>query len=159
RGLTRGWKEGVREMLPLLLGLSPMLLLLIAFKATVAPPNANVAAGKGLVSGLVSQATLSQLADPTRYLTIARDYGRALFEIGPGGSWPLPAAFPPLGGAPAGARPSAVLPLAVLLLMLLGYFVVYLVIPYDLHFYLDTSLHRLYMHVWPVALLWYFLVV
>jgi hypothetical protein len=159
RGLTLGWKEGAREMLPLVLGLFPALLLLIAFKANVAPPNVNVAAGRGFVSGLASQATLSQVADPSRYLTIASAYGRALLAIGPWAIVPLTGAFLLLGRVPRGARPPAALPLVVLTLMLLGYFVVYLIVPHDLNFYLDTSLHRLYMHVWPLALLWYFLVV
>jgi hypothetical protein len=43
--------------------------------------------------------------------------------------------------------------------MLAGFFAVYLPTPRDLAWHLSTSLHRLYMQVWPLALLGYFLVV
>ena len=41
---------------------------------------------------------------------------------------------------------------------MLGYAAIYLLISRDLRWHLDTSLYRLYMHVWPLGLFGYFLI-
>ena len=45
----------------------------------------------------------------------------------------------------------------VLLLMLAGYFIIYLISPYELNYHLMTSLNRLYMHLWPSAVFLFFM--
>ncbi len=47
----------------------------------------------------------------------------------------------------------------VILLMLVGYFLVYIITPLDLTYHLRTSLHRLFLHLWPATLFTTFLVV
>jgi hypothetical protein len=153
RGFAVGWREALREMLPLLLGLLPVALQLVYFKVCLAPPN-------DLVAGQGSHSTLSRLTDPARYGEIARASGKEfLTAIGPGAVLVLALAFVLLGRAPRAARPAAALPLLVLVLMLLGYFAVYLTTPHDLAWHLMSSLHRLYIQLWPLALLGYFSIV
>jgi hypothetical protein len=153
RGFAIGWKGAFRDMLPLLLGLLPVALLLVYFKAYLAPPN-------DLVAGQGPQSTLGRLTDAGRYALIVRAFGRDfLTTIGPGAVLVLALAFMLLGRAPRAARPAAALPLLVVLLMLLGYFAVYLTTPHDLSWHLGSSLHRLYIQLWPLALLGYFLIV
>jgi hypothetical protein len=152
RGRARGWKGAAREALPLLLGLLPVMALVVAYKLTVAPPN-------DLVSGQGSQTTLGRLTDPTRYRMIADAFVWVFFSIGPWAFVPLGLAFALLGPAPRPARALARLPLLVVVLMLLGFFGVYVLTPRDLHWQLETSLYRLYMQLWPSALLGYFLAV
>jgi hypothetical protein len=153
RGFSIGWKGAFRELLPLLLGLLPVGLLLVYFKACLAPPN-------DLVAGQGQQSTLSRLTDPTRYAMIARAFGgEFLTTIGPWAALTLALAFVLLGPAPRTSRGVAVLPLLVLVLMLLGYFAVYLTTPHNLAWHLASSLHRLYVQLWPLALLGYFLIV
>jgi hypothetical protein len=153
RGFAVGWKDALREMPPLLLGLLPVALLLAYFKVCLAPPN-------DLVAGQGAQATLSRLTDPARYGMIARAFrDDFLTTIGPGAVVVLALAFVLLGRAPRAARRAAALPLLVLVLMLLGYFAVYLTTPHDLAWHLTSSLHRLYIQLWPLALMGYFLAV
>ena len=45
----------------------------------------------------------------------------------------------------------------VLLLMLAGYFIIYLISPYELNYHLMTSLNRLYMQLWPSAVFLFFM--
>src|SRR4030095_266800 len=42
---------------------------------------------------------------------------------------------------------------AIVALLLIGYYGVYILTPYELRYHLDTSLERLFMHVWPAILL------
>jgi hypothetical protein len=151
-GLRHGWKAAAAELPALLLGVGPVLLVVVYFKATVAGAN-------DLVSGQGGQATLSRLADWPRYRTIAAGFFWELLYIGPGAVVVLALAFALLGSAPPQARRSAVVPLLVTALLLLGYIAVYATTPKDVYWHLRTSLHRLYMHLWPLALLGYFLVV
>ena len=44
-------------------------------------------------------------------------------------------------------------------LTLAGYFAVYLITPYDIHWHLRSSLNRLFLQVWPSAIFLFFLAV
>jgi hypothetical protein len=152
RSLALGWRKGLGELPALLLGLLPPLLLVAGFKTLLAPPN-------DLVAGQGTQATLGRLGDLARYRVIGASFGEALLLLGPGAVAGLLLAFALLGRAPRAVRPAGALPLLTLVLMLLGYLAVYVTTPNDLHWHLETSVARLVMHLWPLALLWYFLVV
>jgi hypothetical protein len=45
----------------------------------------------------------------------------------------------------------------IILLMLAGYFLVYVITPYDLEWHLNTSLSRLFVQLWPSFLFCFFL--
>jgi hypothetical protein len=151
-GSRHGWKRAAAELPALLLGVVPILLVVAFFKA-------NLAWANDLVSGQGGEATLSRLTNWDRYRTIAAGFFWELMYIGPGAVVVLALAFALLGPAPRQARRGAALPLLVLSLMLLGYLAVYATTPKDVYWHLKTSLHRLYMHLWPLALLGYFLMV
>jgi Dolichyl-phosphate-mannose-protein mannosyltransferase len=147
-----GVKQTIQELAYLLIGLLPAALLLAYFKIVLAPPN-------DLVEGQAAQSLVKRLTDPARYATIGSAFLWELLYIGPGAVVVLGAALVLLGRVPRESRPSAALPGLVTALMLLGYFAVYATTPYDVYWHLRTSLHRLYMQLWPLALLWYFLTV
>jgi len=49
-------------------------------------------------------------------------------------------------------RPAFRTAIAVVILMLAGYFGIYLITPYDLHWHLLTSLNRLFLQLWPAVI-------
>jgi hypothetical protein len=53
---------------------------------------------------------------------------------------------------------AALLPLAAVAIQLAGYFAIYVATPNDLDWQLNTSLPRLLLHVWPLAVAGIFLI-
>ncbi len=144
-------RAGVRrwyEMAAFLVGALPVVLVLAYFKLRLAPVN-------DLIAGQGAQATFARLVDVGRYGRIVWFYLVALVSIGPGLAVVLAVYRVLLGGAPGrSGRGHAV---AVLALMLTGYTVVYLTTPNELAWHLSDSVHRLFMQLWPSALLALFL--
>jgi hypothetical protein len=137
-----------RELAAFLVGALPVVLVLAYFKLHLAPVN-------DLIGGQGVRATLERLADVRRYGLIAWFYLVALVSIGPGLAVVLAVYRLLLGGAPL--RPGRGHTPAVLALMLAGYAVVYLTTPNELAWHLSDSVHRLFMQLWPSALLAVFL--
>jgi len=153
-----GLRAWLRETAALVLGLLPFVCLLLYYRVALVPAANYLLAAQG------GQTTLDRLTDGWRYRTILLTL---LFQLVPGHSahWStigyiLLAAIPYrllLGRNPGPTRRVAVTPLLVVLLMMLGYLLVYLNTPLDLTGHLKSSLHRVMMHVWPIAILWFFL--
>jgi hypothetical protein len=142
----RGWRTYAREMLGFVLGLLPVAGVLAYFKAALAAENDLVAAQSW-------QVTLGRLADLSRYGQILTALGRESLQIG---AFLLPVYFVLLGPARRKSAPATgFLPL-VLGLMLLGYGLVYAT-SYDLPYHLSTSLSRILLQIYPLALFYFFL--
>jgi hypothetical protein len=146
-----------RELAPLLVTAVPVLLLVAYFKHFIAPPG-----------DLFSDSTtaLHKLMDPARYSAILRWYGKSFLRFGhwfliPGTL--LLAAFyfatgrgvreKELTQTELGLRAS----IWALGLTLAGYFVIYLITPYDIYWHLRFSLPRLFLQLWPSAIFVFFL--
>lgn len=138
---------------PLLLALLPGLLLVVGYKHSI-----------GVAGDLFSDPAnaLSKLADPARYWTIFAGYAKGFLRFGhwlwiPGTL--VLAALLILFGRDAGRtrQPGFRTSVLVLSLTFIGYFGVFLITPYDLHWHLRFSLLRLFLQLWPSALFLYFL--
>ena len=147
--------ESWKAFATLLASATPVFALIAWFKHSVAPPS-------DLFSN--PSTTLHKLLDPTRYWAVLQWYGKGFFRFG---NWLLiPGTlaligFYLIGGNGRGRKPtlgarSSVLALA---FTLAGYFVVYLITPYDIYWHLRFSLTRLFLQLWPSAIFLFFLAV
>ena len=152
--LTRGWKEGFRAFFRFALGLLPGFGVIFYFKGGLAPPNDPTS-----FSALSS--ALPHLLDLSRYLLIGRAFalGAIQFE-----GWPLILGcafllYPVFVGMRVEKENGLewMMLLSALFLMLAGYFLIFLLSPYDLTWHLGTSLGRLLLQLWPSVILVYFL--
>jgi hypothetical protein len=143
----------LRELCAFGAGVLPVALIILYFKVIVAPPS-DLFAGQNLHD------LLGRLGTPSRYGRIAM---AILTDLSRGLLIPLlgMAAYLLLAGRgrAAPAWQVAAAPALLLALMLGSYFAVYLVTPHDLEWHLKTSLSRLLMQLWPMALFVYFLTV
>jgi len=150
-GIAAAWSAG-RVWLA---GALPGALLQAAFKLFLAPH------GGPFAGPTVSQA-IDFLRQPDRYATVAAYLVRKAGEAGSGISHPLVLIV--IIGLALGfetsrrLRPYALLAAITLAGMLLAYCGVYLTTPDNLEWRLDTSLGRLYSQLWPLFLLFLFLV-
>jgi len=129
---------------------------LAAFKVFVAPPI-------GPLRGQAFAQIVQKLADPDRYHMILVSWLQGLLKLGSGPSHPLLllAVLAIVVGFTSAVplRRAAVASASVLGLMLAAYWSVYLITPDDLGWRLNTSLIRLYVQLWPSALLVFFLLI
>ena len=147
--------RGATHIAPLLLTVVPVFLLISYFKHFVAPPG-----------DLFSDPTtmLHKLLDPTRYWIIIKWYAKEFFRFGHWLLVPTPllmsAYYFLTRHEPRASRDSryraSILALA---LTLAGYFVIYLITPYDLYWHLRFSLTRLFLQLWPSTIFLFFLAV
>ncbi len=147
RGCT---KKVFREILCWSAGVLPILVPIVIQKVALFTCN-------DIVKGQSWSASVARLTDPSRYWLIAQTYWQlavsdlGLFVVA------LPLGFLFLGktrNRPRGFSFAC----AVLLLMLAGYFLVFLVTPYNLDWHVKSA-RRLFVQLWPLALLIYFLYV
>lgn len=137
-------REKKKLFVPFLVGLALPLLALLLFK--------SIAPGNDLFTQF--SASLLQFLDFPRYLTIA---GRMLMLLATFGGWPVSFAVILAGYAllvfvphrPAGKR---WLVGALLVGQLLSYFAIYLFTPADVTLHINTSLERLFFHLFPLAI-------
>ena len=156
RALVLWWRHAARqaprELLYWLLGVAPALTMDVLQKLCLTASN-------DLVSNQTWQTSLQQLADVSRYGQILQTLLLYTGRIARPFLVVLPLAGLLLGRAPqrtAGARglPGATL---VLGLQLAGYFLAYLLTPWDLHWHLASSADRLLLQLCPLCLLILFL--
>jgi hypothetical protein len=125
-------------------GAAPFTALLLVFKATLAPAN-------DLVEESTLGGALSRVADPSRYLAVAREL---LSEVVRTSHWNLllPAAV--LVAALGRTRTRGTRAVALVVgAVALAYVAVYVLTPKGLELHLRTSLERLLMHLYPSLLL------
>jgi hypothetical protein len=146
---STAWKSSA----PLLAALPPGLLLVVCYKRSI-----------GIAGDLFSNPAnaLSKLADPARYWTIFAGYVKGLLRFGHWlwipGTLVLLALFSLLGRDSRRTRmPGFRTSISALSLTFTGYFGVFLITPYDLHWHLRFSLVRLFLQLWPSALFLSFL--
>jgi hypothetical protein len=149
---------GLRKAAWFVCGALPALLIVAAFKATLAPAN-------DLVAGFSPATLADRLFDPGRHAEIVRAFGLTALSFTQGivdirrGMRPnpgavsilLPVAYLALARIRIDRRDIAGLRLASLILglMLAGYYLVYVLTPLDLNYHLVTSLNRLFIQLWP----------
>jgi hypothetical protein len=142
------WRRGELRLIAEFLGaLAVGLMPLIYFKFSLAPTNDLLAAP---LAGRIAQ-----IWDGDRHALILSSLWR---DLGAFGEWriaPYLAMAVPFFAWTSrrrlGARESLIL--SVLGLMLAGYYAVYLLSPQDLAWHIDSSLVRLLLQLWPIALL------
>src|SRR5262249_9714510 len=153
-----GFRAWVREVAAFLLGLLPLLCLLLYYRLALVPSANYILAAQG------GQTTLDRLTGLSRYRT---GFVLLFLQLVPGHAYHwssigllLILAVPYrllLGRNPAAARRVSLTPLLVVLVMMFGYVFVYLTTPLELAGHMRGSIHRVMMHVWPVAVFWFFL--
>ena len=135
-----------RNLVRLLAGLAVALVPVVVFKIWYAPANDLMAAPFG--------PRLAQLVDPARLEAVLRAFGRDSLHFGEWGATPFVVMALPFVAWRArrhwvgGERGIP----AMLALMLAGYATTYLLSPLDLKWHLDTSLVRLLLQLWPMAI-------
>jgi len=135
-------------------GLLPVLLIVLFFKAFIAPGVSPIFAEQGTAT------TLERLADSSRYLETAQAFLKKAARFGHPGFIVL-LGYLLLAGKGAhttdrlGIRHAA----ATWSLMLAGYFMIFIITPHGLRYQIETSLDRLWMQLWPSAVFVFFLFV
>ncbi len=144
---NRGGRGLVAELVPILAGVLPFLVVIGFFKVRVAPPNDIFNAGS---LGLL----LHNMADPGRVLFIVAQlvmhivtfsYGIILFVLAY--TLGLKSCWDPLHHRGVGTGT------AVLVMMLVGYVFAYIATPHNLEWHIQTSMDRLLVQLWPAAIL------
>jgi hypothetical protein len=125
-------------------GLVPILSVVMVFKLFLSPPN-NIFSDLHRFAG--------RLTDASRYLEVARYFTHGIAAFGSGWVHPLSAVaiylvyvWPRRLGRSDATQVSTLL---LLTFMISGYFMTYMLTPYDLQWHLTTSFNRLLLHLWP----------
>jgi len=158
--LLKGRKSWASEVVPLLKGAVPVGVVILIFKVCLA-------ASSELMSTHGPESMVRRLLDISRYQTVFTYFKYELLNFG---EWSLTfkTAMPflllfylLLLGVSVKKQDLAAANIAVLLtvFMMVGYFFVYILSPFDLKWHLDTSLNRLLLQVWPLAIYTYFAIV
>jgi hypothetical protein len=144
-----------KELLFFLAGLIPVLAVIVYFKACIAPPN-------DLLSGQGADLTRARLLDGSRYILTAKAFISQMLSFGRWQIYPVALGIYLLfcgRDVKAENKTPIVASAGVIALMLGGYFMVYITSPLDLAYHLKTSLHRILLHLWPLTLFTFFLVI
>jgi hypothetical protein len=138
-----GWRAFATESLCLVLGALPVLIAVFYFKLVLAPPSELL-----LADGL--GAALKNITDPSRYLAIVTSYAKEITYLGM--SLPL-SAYGFLAGCNKrrDEHQSVFILIFTFVFVALGHVAVYLITPYDIQWHINTSLNRLLLQLWPVA--------
>ncbi len=148
------FRKLLAELKYLLLGMLPILLLLAYFKLAIVPSN-------HLVSS-IGEGTFDKLTNPSRYLQ-TWDWFTIQFRLF--GQWQFNPWWLFLVGVLFKGihikenNYSFISNFTLLLLMLTGFFFVEIITPYGLHYYLSTSVHRLFFQLFPSFIFIYFLAI
>ena len=153
---SRGLRTYLRQLIYFSAGAVPVLLVVLYFKAAIAPAN-DLVAGQGLL------ATANRLLDPSRYVLILKALINHFTGFRKWYAHPtcLLAVYAWLLGVKTErAERVTLLTLATALgLILAGYLFIYVTTPRDLEWQLTFSLDRLLIQLWPSFVLLFFLTV
>jgi hypothetical protein len=158
--LVKGSKSWASEVVPLLKGAVPVGVVILIFKVCLA-------ASDEFMSARGPESIVRRLLNISRYQTVFIHFK---YELPNFGEWSLTfkTAMPflllfylLLLGVSVKKEDVAAASIALLLVvfMMVGYFFVYILSPFDLKWHLDTSLNRLLLQVWPLAIFAYFAIV
>jgi Dolichyl-phosphate-mannose-protein mannosyltransferase len=139
----------------------PVLLIILWFKRFIAPPGDLF---------VYSASTFHKITDLARYRAIGKWFGKQFFRFG---HWVwVPGTLLVVGiflafrrwgsqnrgdSVPAGPGTGFGLSVVALTITLCGYFVIYVITPYDVYWHLRFSLNRLFLQLWPSAIFLCFL--
>lgn len=152
--IVRG-RQWMRGLAFFILAVAPFLILVLWFKRSVAFPNE-----------LFSNQTnvLHKILEPARYWAILQWFVKDFFRFGEW--WLIPGTLLLVllyfvVKEKNNSQNSQQLCISVLTLTftLAGYFVIYLITPYDLHWHLRFSLNRLFLQLWPGVIFLFFLAI
>lgn len=145
-----------RELAIFIAGVFPLLLINLYVKYFLAPTNY-------LLRPSTTSHALPQLLDYSRYARIAEDFIKNMLTFGDFSVdiIMLLVFYALFFGVTSHKilQKNAALVISVILGMLIGYFFVYVLTPYDLSWQLSSSLKRLFIQIWPSVLLGFFLLV
>jgi hypothetical protein len=158
--LVKGRKRWANEVVALLKGAVPVGVVILIFKV-------RLAASDEFISAHGPESIVHRLVDISRYQTVFIHFKEELSSFG---EWSLTfkTAMPflllfylLLLGVSVKKKDVAATSIAVLLavFMMVGYFFMYILSPFDLKWHLDSSLNRLLLQVWPLAIFAYFAIV
>lgn len=150
---SQNLKMQMKQLIYFVSGSVPVLAMILYFKINLAPPNDLISGGSG-----VSE-IMSKLEDCSRYVEILKGFIAGILFILPQVFFLL---FYPVYVGVRGTeirKTDNITSLLVLFFMLMGYFCVYLITPYDLAWHLKYSLSRLLLQLWPTFILIYFMIV
>ncbi len=145
--LTHRWKLQWKPCLFFLVGLAPVLVLILYHKLLLAPANSFYTLNR-------PEPLAAHLADMGRYWTILIRFFKSAFYFG---QWPFPwlpilILYAVLARLSDQASKKDLFPFILILLQTAGFFLVFLLFPSNLTFYLDTTLDRLFLQLFPVLL-------
>ena len=134
------------QLLWVIAGSAPVVIAIAWFKLTLAPPS-------DLGAGMASAVFTTRLTDFDRHMTVATLMGQHILRW----STRLSMTVLPVVGLAAlwmsGRSERARAMVAVLGLMLLSFYVVYVLTPYDIVWHITTSFDRLLVQLWPALVL------
>jgi len=139
---SRKTNKYVKRLLSFFAGAAPVLALVLLYKWNIAPAN-DLVSGQGLSQIFI------KLRDTSRYLLIMKSFFLISLNICPLGLLMIFYSFYLKISFTEENKRLCISLLLTLSLMLSGYFLVYVITPYDLDWHLDTSFSRLLMQLWP----------
>jgi 4-amino-4-deoxy-L-arabinose transferase-like glycosyltransferase len=146
---AQGLRRLLRQNAPLLVGVTPVMLLILYFKACLVPVN-DMVAGQGL------HATLARLVSVSRYKVVLKAFAHHAISFG---GWFAPillvlAFYALLVGFDDNekCRKPAIAAALTVATSAVGYLFVYIVTPHDVAWQLKWSLERVLMQLWPAAI-------
>jgi hypothetical protein len=153
---AKGVRFYVKQMRSFAIGLAPVLLIILYFKESLAPPNYLIA-----LQG--TRDIFGKVLDSSRYALVWEEFAKETVQFG---GWavsiPLLLVFYALVvGVKANVRSKLSIATSTITLcsMLFGYSMIYVVTPIDVKYQLNTSLNRIFLQLWPSFVFTYFLIV
>jgi hypothetical protein len=148
----RQFRKYLNELIFFLLGLIPVMVVLALFKLSYAPSGDELFLQP--LSGIVLH-----LFDIARYTYLGNAFAKEMMHFGNNivGLLLIYVYFVKLEINELN-RPTIITVASILIIMLMGYFLVYILSPYDLKWHLSSSLERLLLQLWPVFLVFVFFV-
>jgi hypothetical protein len=150
--LSQSRKMHIRQLMYFALGSMPVLAIILYFKIYLAPPNE-------IVGGRTMSEIMVRLGDLSKYAEILKIFLIGITFIFPHVFLLLFYSLYSKIKVYEKDRISVITSLLVLVFMMMGFFAVYLISPYDVNWHLKWSLDRILLQLWPGILLTYFMIV
>ena len=148
----KGWNAAIKQLAPFWLGMLPILLIVFYFKTQLAPDNDILSSERSLL-------LFAKIIDPARHLKVGQALLTHLFRFNHY-SWVVLLLYACLVGINQKIKSEmSVFAITSFILMLIGYYCIYLITPFNLDWHLATSLNRLLLQLWPSVLFVFFLLV
>jgi hypothetical protein len=149
-----GWRAYAKQMQTFALGLLPVLAILLYYKTQIAPGTTAVVS-QGIAS------IFDKLQSLSSYVEVLKAVSEKFLRVGHPGAVLLLIYLALLGLRPARREKTGLVTLFIVLpSLLLGYCFVIITTPFNsVRYQLDTSLDRLWLHLWPSTVLLFFLIV